>query len=301
MMYIRNIGIFIIIITMITGCASAPNLRYVDRHDPIVEHSDSVALLVDVCDQIDVVGKGDYCIISESKEVASSLTEKIKSYLKLNGISIEREMIPFVCGAFESPENLPVKVAEKKGDTVEETSKPFSISDEIKKDVVYLNALTTLSTYVFERSMIKYLKDSSKKNDEFQTPELIVQEDQFREAVEVIKSRIEASKLLYVGIKGSKDSGGKKFGKGLMSFTVGMATAITTAGLGTGYYAYFMPGFNGDSWYDTAGLINLETKELAWKNYSFSQGNPLEAKNVANDQQCGFLLNDLFFVKEQMP
>ena len=298
-MFIRNFGIIIVLI-MITSCTSAPKIRYVDRHDPIVDHNSKVALLVDVCNQLDVIGEDDYYIIDESKEIASAVVDEIQTYLKLNGISVQTEIIPFVCGAFDSPKNLPVKVAQNKGDSIDEASKPFSISAEFKDDVEYLNALTTLSTYVFERGMVKYLEDSNqkkKKSDE-SSIKLIVHDNQFREAVEVVKDRLNVSSLLYVGTKGYKASGAKSFFQGLTSFTVGMVTAVATAGLDTGYYSYYGPGFDSQGLFETAGLINLETKELSWLNYLQSGFDPLAVQWVVNPDQIGLLLDDLIFVKE---
>jgi hypothetical protein len=257
-----------------------------------------VALLVDVCDQVDVVGKGDYCIVDESKEIASAIAEKIKEYLNLNGIPVKTEIIPFVCGAFDSPENLPVKVAQKAGEKVKEAPKPYAVADEIKEDTEYLNSLTTLSTYALERSILKYLENSKKT----EKPALIVNEDQFKEAVEVVKQRLNVSRLLYVGIKGTKISGGKKFGQGLVSFTVGVATTVATMGVvstgNTSYGIAFIPGRKTDGSFSTAGLINLEKEELSWRNYSDTSGDPLDVKFVASPQRLGLLLNDMFFIKE---
>ena len=296
-MSIRNFGI-IIVLLMVTGCASAPKYRYVDRYEPVVDHNSSVALLVDVCDQVDVAGKGDYCIIDESKEIAPAVAEKIQAYLKLNGIPAQTVIIPFVCGAFDNPENTPVKVAQKAGDKVNEAPKPYAVADEIKDDPEYLKSLTTLSTYVLERSITKYLEDSKKT----EKPALIVNEDQFKKAVEVVKDRLNVSRLLYLGIKGTKISGGKKFGQGLLSFTVGVATAVATMGVvsagNTSYGIGFIPGRDSDGAFSVAGLINLDTEELSWRNYSSSNGDPLEVKYVAGPLQIGKLLNDMLFIKE---
>ncbi len=298
-MFMRKFGI-IIVFLMITGCASGPKFRYVDRPEPIVGPDSSVAILVDVCTQVDVVGKGDYCIIDESKEIAPAVAEKVKEYLELNGIPVKTEIIPFVCGTFDNPENLPVKVAQKAGEDVTEVSKPYAVTNKIREDPEYLNSLTTLSTYVLERSIIKYLEDSGKT----ERPALIVSEDQFKEAVDVVKSRLDVSSLMYIGIRGTKVSGGKKFGQGLVSFTVGVATGVATMGMvsagGTSYGIMLIPGRKSDGSYESAGLIDLEKEELSWRNYTDAPGDPEDIKFVASPQRIGLLLNDMIFTKESI-
>ncbi len=299
-MFTRNYLIIFLLFIM-TGCASAPKFKYVKRHDPIMDQNGGVVLLVDVCNQIDVVGDDDYYVIKESKEVASALAKEIAAYLEKNGVSVKTEILPFVCGAFDNPQNKPAKVADEVGGKVNELSKPYCVTGNISKDDEYLKALTTLSTYTFERCMTKYLEDSArnqKKLDKFKAPAMIVQEDQFREAANVIKAKTNASSVLYVGLKGRKLSGGKKFGQGLFRFTVGMATGIATAGLGTGYAVSFIPGGNIDWRYETAGLIDLESQKLSWKSWTTGGGNPLKIKTVANPKEEERLLKDLVFDKE---
>lgn len=299
-MFVRNL-VTIIVLLAATGCASTPKVNYIQHHDPIMDQNGGVVLLVDACDQIDVIGDNDYYVINESKEIAGALVTEIRTYLEQNGVSVSTEIIPFVCGAFDNPENPPAKVAEEAGEKVDEVCKPYCVADEFKNDPGYLNALTSLSTYVFERGMITIMEDyarKKKKLDEFKRPAFIVEDDQFRGAIDIIKARTNASSLLYVGLKGIKVSGGKKFGQGLLSFTVGMATAVATAGLGTGYYLAFMPGGDNDYKYAIAGLANLETKELTWRTWTTKACNPLKTKCASNPKEIERLLKDLVFDKE---
>ena len=296
-MFMRYSSIIIILIAL-TSCTGPIKVRKIAHHDPIMDQNGGVVLLVDVCNQIDVVGDGDYCVINESKKVASSLVKGIRSYLDQSGVQVRTEIIPFVCGALDTPQNIPIKVAEKVGGTIDEASKPYSVTDEINNDTKYLNALTKLSTYVFERGMMIVLEDYAKvknKMAEFQKPDLIVQENQFIDAVEVIKTKTNASSLLYVGMKGTKISGVKKIGQGVLSLTVGVATGVATAGLGTGFYVSLIPGRDVDWKYSIAGLINLESKNLTWQHYTSTSGNPLKAKDVANPEEIGRLLKKLVY------
>lgn len=294
-MSFRNLGILIIAI-MFAGCAGTHKVKYVQQHDPIMDRNGGVVLLVDVCNQIDVVGDNDYFVINESKEVIQALVKETRTYLEQNGVQVLAEVTPFVCGAFDTPENTPMKVADKQGDTIMESQKPYGVADELINDPEYLNALTTISTYVFEREMIKIIRHYSKKDT--QSLSLIVTDDQLKTASEIIKAKTNASSILYVGLKGTKISGGKKFGQGLFSFTVGMATGIATAGMGTGYWVSYMPGRNKDWKYSGAGLINLESGELVWSSWSSAQGNPLKPEKVATTDSIELLLKDLVFDEE---
>lgn len=296
-MFIRNFGI-IIILMVITSCSGPIKSIKIPHHDSIMDQNGGVVLVVDVCNQIDVVGEKDYCVINESKEVASALVKEIRSYLEQSGVQVRSEIIPLVCGALDSPQNLPTRVSEKVGATIYEASKPYGISEEINNDPEYLKALTNLSTYAFERGVISEMEDHAKINnrmDEFQRPDLIVQDDSFKEAVGLIKTRTNASSLLYVGIRGNKISGGKKVGQFAFSFSVGMATGLATAGLGTGYYMCLLPGRDRDGWSSIAGLINLESKSLTWQSYMDTGGNPLKVKDVANPKQTERLLKNLVY------
>jgi len=295
-MFIRSLGILIIAIT-ISGCAGTQ--KYVQKHDPIMDQNGGVVLLVDVCNKIDVVGNNDYCVVNESREGAKELTKGIRTYLEEHGIEVRSEIIPFVCGACDSPDNTPTKVAENIGDDVKESPKPYGVADEIISDPEYMKALTTLSTYAFQAGMIKMLEDTTKKKEKFKRPDLIVNEDQLKSATDIIKEKTNASSILYIGVNGVKISGGKKFAQGLFSFTVGMATAVATAGLGTGYYYTFIPGRKADGMYLCAGLINLETGNSVWKNWGNFNGNPIKPKYIANPNYINLLLKDL--VMEQVP
>ncbi len=282
-------GFFImILLIMFTGCGTPSMVRYVHNHDPIMDKNDGVILLVDVCNQVDVLGHGDYCIIDESKEVASAIVEPIKTYLEQNGVPVKTEMVPFVCGAFDNAENIPSKVSEKIGEDVTEARKPYGIADYFKEDSEYLKSLTTLSTYVLERSV-------SGKTENSMT---IIPEEQFKEAVRIIRSKENASSLIYVGLKGRKISGGKKFTQGLVRWTTGIATAVATAGLGAGVAVSYWPGGNVDGKFFLAGLVNLETEELSWKNYYSAQGDPLEVEEMIKYYKINTLLKDLVYNKE---
>lgn len=273
---------------MFTSCGTPSMVRYVHHHDPIMDKNDGVVLLIDVCNQVDVAGQGDYCIIEESKEVASAIAEPFKTYLEQNGVWVKTEMIPFVCGAYDNPENLPSKVSENIGEDVSEARRPYGIADEFKEDQEYLNALTTLSSYIMEKTL--------SANAENPTP--IVDKNQFIDAAKTVKSRTNASSLVYVGVKGRKISGGKKFAQGLLRFTVGVATAVATAGMGTGYYVSYMPGGNVDGRLSIAGMVNLETGELSWKNYNSAQGDPLKTEAMTKYYNIDLLMKDLVYEKE---
>jgi hypothetical protein len=282
-------GIMILLL-MSTGCATPPMVRYVHNHDPIMDKNGGVVLLIDVCNQVDVVGQGDYCVINESKEVASAVAEPLITYLEQNGVSVKTEMIPFVCGASDTPDKI-AKVAQKEGDTVNEAPKPYAIGDEFQEDKEYLNALTTLSTCVLERSVTGKTDDSM----------LLIPEEEFKEAMRIVRSKTNASSLVYVGIKGRMISGGKKFAQGLLRFTTGVATAVATAGMGTGYVVTYMPGGDVDGKLLLAGLVNMENEELSWKNYYSAQGDPLDVKEMNKYYRIDSLLKGLVYDKEILP
>jgi hypothetical protein len=294
-MLLRLIGICAVIV-MLAGCASTPVMKTIQQHDPILDQKGGPILLVDVCNQIDVVGDDDYFVFNESKDVAHALTGEIVTYLQQNGVQVASSIVPFVCGALDVPGNPARKCAEKAGGTITELPKPYCIADEIANDSAYLNGLTTLSTYVYERKLIDVMKHYAKQKrfgKEFQEPVCAVNDDQLIEASNTIKAKTNAASILYVGLKGTRISGGKKFAQGLASITVGMATGIATAGLGTGVWVAIIPGHSTDWKYTTASLVDLESGKVVWSGWTSKQGNPLMPKDVANSKDISLLLKNM--------
>ena len=280
----------------IAGCAGAPVKQSIQQHDPIMDQKGGVAIIVDVCNLIDVVGDDDYFVINESKAVADALLRETTAYLQQHGVQVLTGMVPFVCGVYDTPGNAPRKCSEKEGGTVFEAAQPYGIADGIVGDTEYVKALTTLSTYMRERKAINSTKtdDGKKKSEtEFQEPAGAINEDRLTAASAIIKSRTGAASILYIGLRGTKISAGKKFGQGLAAFTVGVATGIATAGLGTGYAVSIIPGHNVDWKYSNAGLVNLESGKLVWSHCTSRKGNPLEPEEVAKPGEIDLLLKSL--------
>lgn len=287
-MFVRYLCCIMILMSM--GCAGGPKANYVRKYDPVMDKNGGVVLLMDVCRQVDSIGEGECFVIDESKKVASDLVDGIEHFLKQNGISVKTTLIPFACGSLETPENLPKKIVQKRGGKVKEAARPYGVPDRFSNDAEYLDALVNLSTYVSERGLALYLEDSAiaaNKLDTFQKPALIVHENEFMKALDVIKEKTNASSVLYTGLRERKVSGGNKFAQGLVQFSVGMATAIATAGLGTGLAVYYIPGRDIDGKIFTTGLVDLESKKLTWKDWYTGE--------VSNPEQTKRLLKDLLF------
>jgi hypothetical protein len=280
---------------LLVGCVAGSKVKSVQQHDPILDQNGGPLVFVDVCNEIDAVGDNDYFAVSESKEVSHALGEGVEDYLNKNGVTVRATINPFVCGALDKPGNPPSKYAEKRGEDVAEAPRPYGISEEVNGDLEYINSLSTLSTYVQERNLLAAAKSYSKNKDAFKELKQIVSDEELAGACTVIREKSGAGSLLYVGMAGTKLTGGKKLAQGLASFTIGMITAIATAGLGTGYYYMYMPGRNVDWKYSNTGLINLESCKMTWTNWTGRRGNPLEPKEVASQDNMQALLRELVF------
>lgn len=287
-MFSRKLAMFLAVL-LFSGCAGLNKTKFVQGHDPIMDQDGGVVLFVDVCNQMDTVGN-DYFVVNESKKVSKAMVKGVTTYLEKNGVKVRSEITPFVCGALDTKENPPVKVAEKIGGAIKESKKPFGVIDEVAQDTEYLDALTTLATSIHGKEMYDIATYYNKNKKGKKVSQFILDEDKLKAASGVVKAKTGAASILYVGVNGTKVSGGKKFAQGLGCFTVGMAT-----GLATGGAVSFIPGHRIDGKYFFAGLVNLESGKLVWDGWSHVAGNPLSPKAVVIPSHIDLLLKKLVF------
>jgi hypothetical protein len=284
-----------VVICGLSGCvATAPKSVRVS-HDPLLARQGGVILLLDACVQRDIVGGGDYFVIKEVEAGAQATLSSLKKYIQDSRIPVREEVIS-VCGARLNSNNAAIRAADRAGGRVRSAQQPLKISETAKDDPEYVRALGLVSTYSFERAAVK---PGAKKNFGGQpsgkeAPNSIEIKD-FQAAAEVIKNRTQASSVLFLGILGHSRSGGKKAVQKIGSIAVGVTAGFLTAGLGTGYYLVFVPGFQIDGMMMESALIDLDSGQLTWSSAVQSTGDPIRPNVMSNPETIDLLFRDIIF------
>ena len=277
------------VICLTAGCTTPPPKSEQVFHDPLLARQNGALLLVDACIQRDEIGDSDYFVIDESQSGAQAMLEALHKYLASNDVLIRTEVIS-VCGARLNAERSAITVADSVDGMKRQAQQPLRVSGPNTDDRQFVQALGVVSTYAFERAAVK----KNKKTNETE-PLHAISADDFRVAAAVLKKKTQASTVLFVGALGTSLSGGKKAAQFLGSMVVGVGTAIATAGLGTGYYAIFMPGHQIDGAVMEGALIDLETGKLTWSNAVRAAGDPVQPKVLSNSDTLDLLLRDIMF------
>ena len=270
---------------MLLACTAAPPSSTVVTHDPTLGRDEGVALLIDVCLQRDGIGGGDYFIISESRKGATISQQQLRGYLQDSGIRI-REQATLVCGARHGDATL-IPAAHAIGEAVSEQRQPLAADSQVARlpaDQEYIDALTVISSYAFERA-------AADKEDAGHQ----ISESMFQNAGNIVHDRTNAGSVLFLGALGTSRSGALNTVAGIGRFIVGMGTGLATAGLGGDYYAVFVPGGKISGRLYEGALIDLDSGELAWSNAVTVPGNPAKEDNWESDQPLDLLFHDLLF------
>ncbi len=282
---------------MLGACtATGPKSQRVS-HDAVLSRPRGVVLLVDACVQRDVLGDaGDHFLIAEAKSGAHALLGALRKYVHDSGIPVRAELVPFVCGARHGPEDSSIRAADSLNAPVRDAHQPLGVSEALAGDPQYVDALTLVSTYAFERAAVSPAKPPAGNGSGAPAgPPGRVRMEDFRVAADVIKQRTNASGMLFLGVLGRSLSAGKAVAQSVGGFFAGMATGVVTAGLGTGYYLVFVPGRHIDGRVMEGALIDLDSGELAWSNAVRAGGDPIDPKVMADPQALDLLFHDIMF------
>ena len=280
-MTMRILSIFTMFL-IFSGCSTTSNMKA--WHDPELDQNGGITIIVDTCIIRDEVGEGesdDYFVIRESMESSKALYDASRKYLVDNGVQVRKGIIPFVCGAVHDEVNSKKLVAEEVNGEVKDIKQPFGVKSEIMDDAEYLSALSEISTYV------------AQYESGAQSTDLIFGSDELIAAANVIADRTKTSKVLFLNVAGTSISGGKAFGQAIGGFFIGLGTAVATAGLGTGYYGYYVPGGDVDVVYLGAAVVDLDARFISWSNSTRVDDDPIDPDVITDAETTKLLLFDL--------
>jgi hypothetical protein len=295
-MHARNLLVAMLVIyTLAAGCvANQPMSRKVS-HDPRLARQGGVLLLVDACVQIDAIqSASDYFVINEAESGGKETLAALHRYVEDSGIAVRSEVVS-VCGSRLNSKHSLSRVADTVGGQVREAQQPLRISETIKNDPQYVDALAVVSTFAFEHAAVEGKKATAGAKEAPGDAPASISMDEFHAAAEVIKDRTQASSVVFLGVLGSKPSAGKTAIEVAGGLAIGMAIAVATAGLGTGYYLIFVPGHKVSGMVMEGAMIDLDSGQLSWSHAVHIRGNPLDSKVMANPQGLDLLLHGLMF------
>lgn len=286
-MPIKCIAVVVCILSLLSACSAAPPARHVVSHDPTLSRQEGVLLLVDVCIQKDAIGEDeDFFVIAESKYAAQTSLNILRSYVADSNIPIRAE-ITAVCAAKHGAAKH-ILVSDNFNAEPRHAPQPLYINNGLEPDEQYVNAISTISTYAFERAAID-------NNDNKALENATVTTLTFLESADIVRDRTNASSIVFLGALGTSRSAAKTVAQGIGGFVVGLGTGIATVGLGTGYYVMFTPQYSGTGSILEGALIDLESGELTWSNAVKPYGDPIEAETWLEPQPLDLLFHDLLF------
>jgi hypothetical protein len=281
--------VLLAVLFAMTGCVTTGN--FVVGHDPLLDQNGGVFLIVDSCILRDAVNDTDDCyVVAESKATAQALVNATRKYLSENGVPVRAAITPFTCGALLTESNSPQKVADRIDGNVTIIKQPFCVENEFSDDQEYMDALTKLSTYSFQKAMAVMAKrEADRKFTKAPTPEqpCFINTDEFNAAVSTVLSRTGASSVLYIGLLGNSRTSGKAVAQGVGDFFVGMATGLATGGM-----LIITPQHNDVSLL-CANSINLASAECIWSNAINVVGDPVKSERITQPHIIQQLLFDL--------
>jgi len=125
--------------------------EHVVSHDPTLSRQEGVLLLIDVCIQKDTIGDdGDFFVIAESRNAAQTLQKMLCTYVEDSKIPIRTEVLMVCAAKHGSTEHI--LVGDKFDAEPRLAPQPLYIEKETEFDRQYIDAISTISTYAFERA-----------------------------------------------------------------------------------------------------------------------------------------------------
>lgn len=285
------------IAALAAGCAAPPppSVQRLVAHGAAADAAGTLVVL-DVCLNHSPLVQGDYFVVAEARQGASALEQATRQFLDAANMRSRTTLIPFVCGALHDTANTPKRIADAIDGEVSERAQPLWVAPELAADAEYVNALQTLATHVFRRSVTAYDKDKPPPPEASAT-DTAADDERARRAAAVVVQRSGRSSLLYVGVTGHSLSAGKATAAVVVRAAAAMAMAVAvgpvfTAG-GSSYHVIFVPGGPVDKRQMAAGLYDLKQGQLLNSRVVGGEGDPMKPEVLAERNGMNLLLRDL--------
>lgn len=283
------------------GTVSPPTSQVLIRQSGTGIESGTL-LLVDVClNESPLIGD-EYFVIANSKDAARVVLAAAEKYLGAIGFTNITGIVPFVCGAAHNTTGAPERVANLIDGDVLTLRQPFAVDETVAKDEEYLNALKTISTYIYQSALFRF--SHAKSNDQPEGAVSPVARGYIVDgAIDKIKERSLKTNLVYIGITGTSLSSGKAAALGIARFASGLVFSVAAGPLfsagGTGYYLVYVPGGITDGSQIASGVLDLRTGKLTGANVISVLGDPMKSEIFIQKDAMRLLLRDVVFYKSK--
>jgi hypothetical protein len=231
-----------LLILLFSSCAKIPTNRFIRTNpniDKYLPQITTVGVVNDVCLLRDDVGD-DYHSIEDSKLASSFMLQGAKAYLmEKKSYKVDFQLSPTVCAFKDSKEKM--NVAQEKGTETFYENSPFFVSESVKNDRSYEQALIHL---------IKQVQKSVEQN-EYSPYKLFSQDEKIRNSLKLIAERANIEVLLVITGNGVVVSTGKAIGQAVL-------TTVLTLGFVTAHNTSYLDSY--------AALIDLKKGEMLWSN-----------------------------------
>jgi hypothetical protein len=297
---------------LFAGCAVAPPTSQRLVGHSVTDRSEGSLLIVDVCLNYSPMATGDYFVVGRARQGAAALEAAAAQFLEATDVRVKTKLIPFVCGALHDAASTPKRVAEDIDTEVSERPQPLWVDSELARDREYVDALQTLATHAFRRSVSSAATQAAPDAATTSTataaaataaPADPTEPERLRRAAALVAQRSGRSSLIYIGVTGHSLSTAKAatFGAArviagvALSLAIGPVFAVSGGLTTTSYYVVFVPGGPADKRQMAAGLWDLREGVLVNSRVVGGGGDPMKPDVLASREAVVLLLRDLVF------
>jgi hypothetical protein len=266
---------FVAALLLVGGCA-APQKKFERVQDAYLQASGGPIIVVDSCVFQDAIGEADdYYMVTEAKLGAEKIVEITRDYLVEKGIPVKAMLVPYSCGVIGPKGNEAQLARLDLASPALMTKRPFSPSVEVADNEPLVAALNVLATSAYERAVSEGIAGISRGRGQQLPPMKIHTSDEVKAAATQVRLAFNADSLIYFGVHGYSQSGGKAFAMGTGRILVGVLTGVATG-------IAFIPGGSTDGTLFTVAAFDLKEGEIRRSGTSRGLGDPKKSDVVSD-------------------
>lgn len=287
---------------LLAGCAAAPKTAFTVP-EPHAALGRSVRVLTDACVQRRVLVGANHFVLDASEAVAQALDANTRGYLERRGISASGASAFSVCGVLNDPQSPDKTFAAEADGPTRKQAPPLKVSPALADATPALPSLLAELQAAAQRTLAASAADKDKVAPE-QTSQL---SPAAREAAAALAAP--DTRLLFVGLSGNSESGGKIFAQvtavtalsaAAMLAAPSAAVAFTGPSLAqqAAFQATSMVGvrfISVDGTLVVGALVDTSSGRIAWAHAVHSPADPLKpevrSRGLTSDRVLATLLN----------
>lgn len=225
--------LLVFLVIGIVGCVKTPRFVKPVLPNEMLTQDGGPMLISNVCLQRRVLFGANHFVVGEGERAATEIDKQLRSLLAYHGITILGQPLTSVCGVtFDSATPLKAYAQVMDGE-VSEGEQPLKRSEALSNIAPDSKALGIL---LAELQIIALSRPSGPNDEDWREDLPAVQLSEYsREVLEVLERASGRSQMLFIGIDGNNESGGKTaaFITGAVVLSVAAAVAAGPAALGT--------------------------------------------------------------------